>query len=50
MKKGLVVKPMIFNDMNSREQVDSIDMQTQASAEYKWIMVHQDHLTKFVQL
>ena len=49
MKKGLVVKPMIFNDMNSRGQVDLIDMQTQANAEYKWIMVYQDHLTKFVQ-
>ena len=34
-KKGLVVKPMIFNDMNSRGQVDLIDMQTQPSGEYK---------------
>ena len=44
LEKGLVVKPMIFNDINSRGQVDLIDMQTQASAEYKWIMVYQDNL------
>ena len=36
--------------MNSRGQVNLIDMQRQASAEYKWIMVYQDHLTTFVQL
>ena len=41
---------MIFNDMNSRGQVDLIDMQSQPSGEYKWILVHQDHFTKFVQL
>ena len=35
---------MIFNEMNSRAQVDLIDMQSQ------WILAYQDHLTKFVQL
>ena len=25
-------------------------MQTQPSGEFKWIMVYQDHLTKFIQL
>ena len=48
--KGIVVKPMIFNEMNSRGQVDLIDMQTQAVKEYKWILNYQGHLTKFVQL
>ena len=28
-KKGLVIKPMIFSEMNSRAQVDLIDMQSQ---------------------
>ena len=49
-KKGLVDKPMVFGEMNSREQVDLIDMQSQADEENKWIFVYQDHLTKFVQL
>ena len=49
-KKGLVVKPMVFNDMNSRGQVDLIDMQSQSIDGYNWIMVYQDHLTKFVNL
>ena len=38
-KKGLVVKPMVFSEMNSRGQADLIDMQTQADGEYKWILV-----------
>ena len=49
-RKGAVVRPMVFNDMNCRAQVDLIDMQTQQHDGYNWIMVYQDHLTKFVQL
>lgn len=49
-KKGLVVKPILNNEMNSRCQVDLIDMQSQADEQYKFILVYQDHLTKFVQL
>ena len=49
-KKGLVVKPMVFSEMNSRAQVDLIDMQSQADGENRWIFVYQNHLTKFVQL
>ena len=45
-KKGLVVKPMVFSDMNSRAQVDLIDMQSQTGRENKWILVYQNHLTK----
>ena len=41
---------MMFRDMNSRGQVDLIDMQSQADGEFKWILVYQDHLTKIVQL
>ncbi|XP_055932280.1 KRAB-A domain-containing protein 2-like [Argiope bruennichi] len=36
--------------MNSRCQVDLIDMQSQADNEFKFIMVYKDHLTKFVLL
>ena len=49
-RKGLVIKPMIFSEMNSRAQVDLIDMQRQPDGDLKWILVYQDHLTKFVQL
>ena len=34
-KKGVVVKPMVFKDMNSRGQVDLIDMQSQADGQFK---------------
>ncbi|GBM60391.1 KRAB-A domain-containing protein 2 [Araneus ventricosus] len=49
-KKGIVVKPMISSELNSRCQVDLIDLQSHRDGEYKFIMVYQDHLTKFVQL
>ena len=51
VRKSLVVKPMISNDMNSRCQVDLIDMQTQPpDGEFKFILNYQDHLPKFVVL
>ncbi|KAK7605083.1 hypothetical protein V9T40_006941 [Parthenolecanium corni] len=49
-KKGIVVKPMIFKNFNTRSQLDLIDMQSQTDGEYKYIFVYQDHLTKFVTL
>lgn len=49
-KKGLVVKPLLFKEMNSRCQVDLIDFQSQPDDDFKFIMVYQDHLTKFVVL
>jgi len=49
-KKGLVVKPMITNELNLRCQIDLIDMQAQPDGNYKFILVYQDHLTKFVLL
>lgn len=36
--------------MNSRCQIDLIDMQAQPDGNYKLILVYQDHLTKFVNL
>lgn len=49
-KKGLVVKPIISKDFNSRCQVDLIDMQSEADGEYRFILNYQDHLTKFTIL
>ena len=49
-KKGLVIKPMIFSEMNSRAPVELIDMQSQPDGDLKWILVYQDHLTKCVPL
>ena len=33
--------------MISRAQVDRIDMQSEPDGDIKWILVYQDHLTKF---
>jgi hypothetical protein len=49
-RKGSVSKPMIFRELNSRCQVDLVDMQSCADGEYKFITNYQDHLTKFVFL
>lgn len=49
-KKGIVVKPMVSSELNLRCQVDLIDLQSLRDGEYKFIMVYQDQLTKFVQL
>ena len=48
--KGTVVRPIISKDFNSRGQVDLIDMQSMKQGEFRWIMVYQDHLTKFCVL
>ena len=49
-EKGLVIKTMIYSEMNSRAQVDQIYIQSQQDEDLKWILEYQDHLTKFVQL
>lgn len=48
--KGVVVRPILTRDYGSRGQVDLIDMQSMSSGQHKWIMVYQDHLTKFCVL
>ena len=40
-KKGLVVKPIISEDRNSRCQIDLIDLQSCPADEYKFILVYQ---------
>ncbi|XP_052792275.1 KRAB-A domain-containing protein 2-like [Mya arenaria] len=47
MTKGIVVRPILTKEFACRGQVDLIDMQAIAHSNYKWIMVYQDHLTKF---
>lgn len=48
--KGVVVRPILSRDYGSRGQVDLIDMQSMPKGDHKWIMVYQDHLTKFCVL
>ncbi|XP_050303513.1 SCAN domain-containing protein 3-like [Anthonomus grandis grandis] len=49
-RKGLVVKPILTNEMNSRCQVDLIDMQSEPDQDFRFILNYQDHLTKFTVL
>ena len=44
---GVVVRPILSEEFNSSGQVDLIDMQSMPSNTFRWIMVYQDHLTKF---
>ncbi|XP_076042016.1 uncharacterized protein LOC143025919 [Oratosquilla oratoria] len=48
--KGTVVRPILTKNFGSRSQVDLVDMQSMKQGNYKWIMVYQDHLTKFCVL
>ena len=50
MTKGVVVRPILSKEFSSRVQVDLIDIQSMAHMNCKWIMVYQDHLTKFCVL
>lgn len=49
-KKSPLVKSKPVSQFNSRCQVNFIDYQFQADGDYKFIMVYQNHLTKFVIL
>ena len=48
--KGLVVKPLLSKDFNSRGRVDLVDMQSTRDGDFKFILHYQDHLTKFAVL
>ena len=50
IKKGLVVKPMISAEFNSRCQIDLIDFHPQPDGDFKYVLNYQDHLTEFVIL
>ncbi|GFV69179.1 KRAB-A domain-containing protein 2 [Trichonephila clavipes] len=49
-KKGIVGQPMISSELNSRCSVGLVDLQSNRDGEYMFLMVYQDHLTKFVHL
>ncbi|KAH3849810.1 hypothetical protein DPMN_092214 [Dreissena polymorpha] len=36
-EKGIVVKPILTRDFNTRDQVDLIDMQSSQQGQFKWI-------------
>ena len=48
--KGQTSKPILSKQFNQRGQIDLIDMQSLPDGEYRWILVYQDHFTKFVVL
>ena len=45
--KGVVVRPLLTINYRSRGQLDLIDMQSMPNGQYKWILVYQDHVTKY---
>lgn len=47
---GVVAKPILSNNVFSRAQMDLIDFQSLPDVEYKWLLVYQDHFSKFIQL
>ena len=50
ISKGVVVKPILSKEFNSRGQVDLMDFQSNPDGKYKFIMVYQDHLLKFCNI
>ena len=48
--KGLVVKPIVSKEFNSRGQMDLIDMQSLSYDDHRYIMVYQDNMTKYFVL
>ena len=43
-----IKKSILSREFNSHGQVDLVDMQSNQQGQFKWIMVYQCHLTKFV--
>ena len=51
ISKGVVVKPIMSKDFISRRQVDLMGFKSNPDGKtYKFIMVYQDHLTKFCNI
>jgi hypothetical protein len=46
--RGLLFKLILHHEINSICQVDLIDFQSQPNEKFKFIMVYQNHLTKFL--
>lgn len=49
-RKEILIKPILHIALNSRAQLHLRDIQSQMYNEYSFIIVYQDHLTKFVVL
>lgn len=49
-RQGIVVKPIVSSAYLSRGQVDLVNLETCPDGIFKYLMVYQDHLTKFVSL
>ena len=49
-RSGVVIRPLLSQDFNSRVQIDLIDFQSSAYRQFKFILVVQCHLTKFIIL
>ncbi|XP_063372179.1 KRAB-A domain-containing protein 2-like, partial [Cydia amplana] len=54
-KKGTVpeqasLQPTIPKDFNSRGWVDVIDLRSAPDGDFKWLLMYQDHGTRFIQL
>lgn len=47
---GIVEKPIVPKKMNEHAQMDLIDIRNQPDGDFKFILVYQDLLTKFVRL
>jgi len=50
IKKATMIKPIICSEFNSRCQVDLIEFQLFSNEKFKYIMIYQDYLTKFIVL
>lgn len=49
-KKTIVSLPMVMHHYIEKMQMELIDMQSKPDGEFKWILVCQDHFTKWISL
>ncbi|XP_047540343.1 KRAB-A domain-containing protein 2-like [Vanessa atalanta] len=48
--KGIVAKPNVSNNINLGGQVDLIDFQSCPDGDFKWLLIYQENVTKFINL
>lgn len=49
-KRKVVVKPIISEDFNEKGLIDLVDFRSTPDGKFKWILIYQDHSTKFLSL
>lgn len=49
-KRKLVTESVISKSFNERGQIDFIDFESMPDGKFKWILIYQDHHTKFLSL